>query len=103
MTAVTLPSVQIQWEKLSDDFVLQDDPVDHIYQPALAAALTESLAIAGKIPDNAVTTTNYARSVLLSMARSLSKRPTGPISPICGFLNKRLAASIRPTSKAIAP
>ncbi len=33
----------ITWEKLPDDFVLPDDPVDNIGQPAIAAALTESL------------------------------------------------------------
>ena len=32
---------QVTWEKLPADFVLPDDPVDNINQPALAAALTE--------------------------------------------------------------
>ena len=49
----------ITWEKLPDDFVLDDEPVDNINQPLLAAALTESLEIAGKLPANALTTTNY--------------------------------------------
>ncbi|NJN57881.1 MAG: Uma2 family endonuclease [Leptolyngbyaceae cyanobacterium SL_5_9] len=47
------------WEKLPDDFVLDDQPVDNINQPALAAALTESLQMAGKLPANALTMTNY--------------------------------------------
>ena len=34
---------KITWEKLPDDFVLDDEPVDNINQPLLAAALTESL------------------------------------------------------------
>ncbi len=59
MTSVTVPSDEIKWEKLPDDFILPDDPVDNIHQPALAAALTDSLEVAGKIPDHAVTTTNY--------------------------------------------
>jgi Uma2 family endonuclease len=50
---------EITWEKLPDDFVLDDEPVDNINQPSLAAALTESLAIAGKLPENALTTTKY--------------------------------------------
>ncbi len=50
---------EVTWEKLPDDFVLDDEPVDNINQPALAAALTESLEIAGKLPANALTTTNY--------------------------------------------
>lgn len=49
---------KITWEKLPDDFVLDDEPVDNINQPSLAAALTESLD-AGKLPANALTTTNY--------------------------------------------
>lgn len=49
----------VSWEKLPDDFVLDDQPVDNINQPSLAAALTESLEVAGKLPDNALTTTNY--------------------------------------------
>nr|WP_229420021.1 Uma2 family endonuclease [Moorena producens] len=43
----------------TDDFVLDDEPVDNINQPSLAAALTQSLEIAGKLPANALTTTNY--------------------------------------------
>lgn len=50
---------KITWEKLPDDFVLDDEPVDNINQPPLAAALTESLEIAGKLPANALTPTNY--------------------------------------------
>jgi Uma2 family endonuclease len=53
------PQYEITWEKLPDDFVLDDEPVDNINQPSLAAALTESLEIAGKLPPNALTTTNY--------------------------------------------
>lgn len=49
----------VTWEKLPDDFVLPDDPVDNINQPALAAALTESLQLAGRLPATALTPTNY--------------------------------------------
>ncbi|MCT7975137.1 Uma2 family endonuclease [Laspinema olomoucense] len=49
----------ITWEKFPDHFVLPDDPVDHINEPILAAALTESLRLAGKLPETALTTTNY--------------------------------------------
>jgi len=49
----------ITWEKLPDDFVLNDEPVDNINQPSLAAALSESLEIAGKLPVSALMTTNY--------------------------------------------
>ncbi|WP_373528623.1 Uma2 family endonuclease [Nostoc sp.] len=58
MTALT-QDYQITWEKLPDDYVLPNDPVDNINQPFLAAALTESLEIAGKLPEKALTPTNY--------------------------------------------
>lgn len=58
MTVIT-QDYKITWEKLPDDYKLPDDPVDNINQPALAAALTESLLLARKIPANALTTTNY--------------------------------------------
>jgi hypothetical protein len=45
MTTLT-QDYQITWEKLPDDYKLPDDPVDNINQPALAAALTESLQLA---------------------------------------------------------
>ena len=50
---------EIVWEKLPEDFVLPDDPVDNINQPALAAALTDSLFLAGYLSETAATTTNY--------------------------------------------
>ena len=66
MTQTAIPQIlntnfpyHIIWEKLPDDFVLPDDPVDNINQPTLAAALTDSLENAGKLADNTLTTTNY--------------------------------------------
>ena len=32
---------EITWEKLPDDFVLENEPVDNINQPSLAAAPTK--------------------------------------------------------------
>jgi Putative restriction endonuclease len=58
MTALT-QDYQITWEKLPDDYKLPDDPVDNINQPFLAAALTQSLELADKLPPNALIPTNY--------------------------------------------
>lgn len=52
-------SFKVTWEKLPDDYVLDDEPVDSISQPAIAAALTESLELAARLPANALTPTNY--------------------------------------------
>jgi hypothetical protein len=48
----------ITWDPLPDDFVLDNEPVDNINQPAIAAALTESLELAGLLPAQALTMTN---------------------------------------------
>ncbi len=49
MTAMQLlqsnPLPTITWEKLPDDFILPDEPVDNNLQPLLAAALRESLQL----------------------------------------------------------
>ena len=52
-------SLTVAWEKLPDDFKLPDDPVDNVNQPALAAALTDSLNQAGLMADTGFTMTNY--------------------------------------------
>ena len=40
-------NLEIRWEKLPEDLILPDDPVENILQPFLAAALTEALDLAG--------------------------------------------------------
>jgi Uma2 family endonuclease len=48
-TAKLTPKLKITWEKLPDDFILDEEPVENIDQPLLAAALREILEIAGLI------------------------------------------------------
>ena len=57
--AVLTAKYKITWEKLPEDFILPDDPVDNINQPPLAAALTDSLQVAGRVTENTLTSTNY--------------------------------------------
>jgi Uma2 family endonuclease len=49
----------ITWEKLPDDFVLPDEPVESILQPLLAAALRESLELAGLILESMLIASNF--------------------------------------------
>ncbi|MBE9115216.1 Uma2 family endonuclease [Lusitaniella coriacea LEGE 07157] len=63
------PPYQITWELLPEDFVLDDRPVDNVNQPPLAAALTESLELAGRIPENALIATNYG--ICAAIARKI--------------------------------
>lgn len=59
MTIAQSTAYVVTWEKLPDDHLLPDDPVDNLTQPALAAALTESLGVNDRL-GTAATTTNYA-------------------------------------------
>ena len=40
MTIAQSTAYVVTWEKLPDDYLLPDDPVDNLTQPALAAALS---------------------------------------------------------------
>ncbi|MGA0200776.1 MAG: Uma2 family endonuclease [Prochlorotrichaceae cyanobacterium] len=51
--------LQVAWEALPDDYPIPDDPVDNRTQPLLAAALTNSLSQADRLPDQSMTITNY--------------------------------------------
>ncbi|MDJ0735535.1 MAG: Uma2 family endonuclease [Nostocaceae cyanobacterium] len=55
----TTHGYNVSWELLPEDFILDDEPVDNVNQPPLAAALTESLELAVKLPSTALATTNY--------------------------------------------
>ena len=62
MILSTTPSTQtpnISWDKLPDDFVLPDDPVENIQQPFLAAALTETLGAAELITPEMLMASNF--------------------------------------------
>ncbi len=56
---IATASYTITWEKLPDDFLLPNDPVDNIDQPLLAAALSESLEQAGQLREDVLIATNY--------------------------------------------
>ncbi len=60
VAAKAIAKPEIIWEKLPADFILPDDPVESIAQPLLAAALTESLDIAGLITPEMLIASNMA-------------------------------------------
>ena len=49
----------ITWEKLPEDYVLPDDPVENVDQPFLAAALTDALGEAGRIQADMLIASNF--------------------------------------------
>jgi hypothetical protein len=64
----------ITWDKLPDDFILPDDPVDNIQQPSIAADLTEALLLAGLIGKNALTCTDYGIIATVN-GKTIAKAP----------------------------
>ena len=50
---------KITWEKLPDDFILPDEPVENNLQPLLASALRESLDLAELILESMLIATNF--------------------------------------------
>ncbi len=61
-------SLRVTWQELPADFVLPDDPVENLQQPALAAALTDALGQAGRIPPEALTGTNFALGLVVGLS-----------------------------------
>jgi len=57
---------KITWEKLPDEFILPDDPVDNNLQPLLAAALRESLELAGLVFESMLIATNFGICVTVN-------------------------------------
>jgi Uma2 family endonuclease len=49
----------VTWEKLPDDFILPDDPVENILQPPLAAALTDALDAANRLNSQLLIASNF--------------------------------------------
>ena len=49
----------VTWEKLPEDFVLPDDPVENLQQPPLAAALTDALGAADRIQPQMLIASNF--------------------------------------------
>ncbi|MEH2117050.1 Uma2 family endonuclease [Nostoc sp.] len=101
MTALT-QDYQITWEKLPDDYKLPDDPVDNISQPALAAALTQSLELAGKLPPNALTPTNYGICATLN-GRIVVKAPDWAYIPKISVDREEVIRSYTPQLQGDIP
>ncbi|HSM81856.1 MAG TPA: hypothetical protein VLS96_09225, partial [Nodosilinea sp.] len=83
MVAAPQSSWVVTWEKLPGDFILDDEPVDNINQPAIAAALTESLELAERLPAQALVMTNYGLCATVN-GKTVVKAPDwGYVPEIC--------------------
>ena len=74
--------LKVTWELLPDDYPIPDDPVDNRTQPALAAALTNSLSQADRLPEDSITITNYPVCVTLNDRMVLKAPDWAYIHPI---------------------
>ncbi len=99
---VPTASLKVTWEKLPDDYVLDDEPVDNINQPALAAALTESLEVAGKLPETTLTTTNYGICATLN-EQIVIKAPDWGFIPAIQVPRNEVKRSYTPQLQGEAP
>jgi Uma2 family endonuclease len=102
MIATVTQDYQITWEKLPDDYVLPDEPVDNINQPALAAALTESLEIAGRLPENAITSTNYGICATMN-GKIVIKAPDWAYIPSISVAREEVKRSYTPQLQGDMP
>lgn len=102
MIATVTQDYQITWEKLPDDYVLPDEPVDNINQPALAAALTESLEISGRLPENALSPTNYGICATLN-GKIVIKAPDWTYVPSIRVTREQVKRSYTPQLQGDMP
>ncbi|MBF2073741.1 MAG: Uma2 family endonuclease [Synechococcales cyanobacterium C42_A2020_086] len=93
---------EIRWEKLPDDFVLDDEPVDNINQPLLAAALTESLELAGRLTSTTLTPTNYGICATLN-GRIVVKVPDWAFIPTIRVAREEVKRSYTPQLQGDIP
>ncbi|WP_414755186.1 Uma2 family endonuclease [Anabaena sp. CCY 9910] len=102
MTSIITPNYQITWEKLPDDYKLPDEPVDNINQPFLAAALTQSLELAGKLPANSLTPTNYGICATLN-GKTVVKAPDWAYIPQISVSREQVIRSYTPQLEGDIP
>lgn len=102
MIVTVTQDYQITWEKLPDDYVLPDEPVDNINQPPLAAALTESLEISGRLPENALAPTNYGICATLN-GKIVIKAPDWAYVPSIRVAREEVKRSYTPQLQGDMP
>jgi hypothetical protein len=79
-------TLQITWDKLPEDFVLPDDPVENIQQPFLAAALTDALGTAGLIPADSLVASNFGLVATVNQ-KTVVKLEGEPVAIVMEFLS----------------
>ena len=99
---IAIASYKITWEKLPDDFLLPDDPVDNIDQPALAAALNDTLEQAGRLQEDVLVSTNYGVCATLD-GKIVVKAPDWMYVPQIGVVRDEVRRSYTPQLQGEIP
>lgn len=94
---------RITWEKLPEDFILPDDPVESNLQPLLAAALRESLELAGLILESMIIASNFGLCANVN-DKTVVKAPDWIYIPSAYPIKSgEIRRSYTPTQKVIMP
>lgn len=86
--STTVSEPIITWEKLPDDFPLPDAPVDNINQPLLAAALTESLELAGRIQPSMLMDTTGLQALGYFWVYAKATKPIAQVTGCAGGMKR---------------
>jgi Uma2 family endonuclease len=99
-----LQSPIITWEKLPDDFILPDDPVENIQQPPLAAALTDALIAANLVQSNILIASNFGIVANINQ-KTIVKAPdwlyVPSVSPAAGVIRRSYTPNIEGSPVAV--
>ncbi len=98
----TLAHPVITWEKLPDDFILPDDPVDNINQNPIANALSETLSFAGFLKENAFTCTDYGLIATVN-GKTIAKAPDWAYVPNITVSKEEIVRSYTPYLEGDVP
>jgi Uma2 family endonuclease len=93
----------VTWEQLPADFVLPDEPVESNLQPLLAAALRESLELAGLILESVIIATNFGICATVDR-QTVVKAPDWVYIPaVKPFPNGEIRRSYTPCNEGDCP
>lgn len=93
----------ISWEILPDNFILPDDPVENIYQPLLAAALTEALDLAGLISPQMLIASNMGITVKINTQTVIKAPDWFYVTKACPSAGGTIRRSYTPKTEGEIP
>ena len=99
---VTVHPYNITWELLPEDFILDDEQFSNLINPPIAAALTESLELSGRLPSTSLATTNYGICATVN-GRFIVKAPDWAYIPKINVSREEVKRSYTPYLQGDVP